>query len=137
MAYNNTFGYYNQYQYTPQYQPANQYQPTNQPTQNNSIIWVQGEAGAKSYLVAPNTTVQLWDSEKQVIYLKSADAAGMPSMKVLDYKIRDAEAQQAPQVVEPVRDYVTRSELNEFETKINAKLAAVSRKEDQDVEPFV
>jgi hypothetical protein len=49
---------------------------------------VQGEAGAKSYLVAPNSTVTLWDSEAQSIYLKSADAAGMPSIKVLDYTIR-------------------------------------------------
>lgn len=57
---------------------------------NNGIIWVQGEAGAKSYLVAPNTTVQLWDSENQIIYLKSADASGMPNMKVLDYTVRGA-----------------------------------------------
>lgn len=60
-----------------------------QPTQNSGIIWVQGEAGAKSYLVAPNSTVQLWDSESQTIYLKSADASGMPSMRILDYKIRE------------------------------------------------
>ena len=39
----------------------------------NGVIWVQGEAAAKSYLVAPGCTVQLWDSEKKVIYLKSAD----------------------------------------------------------------
>ena len=57
--------------------------------QNQGITWVQGEAGAKSYMTAPNTTVQLWDSEAQVIYLKSADVCGMPSMKVLDYTIRD------------------------------------------------
>ena len=63
-----------------------------QNNQNNSIIWVQGEAGAKSYLVAPNSTVQLWDSEEQVIYLKSADASGMPSMKIIDYTIRGTDS---------------------------------------------
>ena len=57
---------------------------------NNSIIWVQGEAGAKSYLVAPNNTVQLWDSEAQKIYLKSADASGMPSIRVINYTFDDA-----------------------------------------------
>lgn len=75
---------YNSYQpYYPQYY--------NQPAQSqasNGIIWVQGEAGAKSYMVAPNNTVQLWDSESQTIYLKSADASGMPSMRILDYTIR-------------------------------------------------
>ena len=92
MAYNNGFPVgYNPYQ---PYQMMQNTQPMQQATQpqtpqSNSIIWVQGEAGAKSYLVAPNNTVQLWDSESQTIYLKSADASGMPSMKILDYTIRE------------------------------------------------
>jgi len=58
----------------------------------SGIIWVQGEAGAKAYLVAPGSTVQLWDSENPVIYLKSADMSGMPSMRVLDYTERGGTA---------------------------------------------
>lgn len=76
--------------YFPAYYPplqANNFQNGN--GSGSGIIWVQGEAGAKSYLVAPNNTVQLWDSEAQTIYLKSADASGMPSMKILDYSIRN------------------------------------------------
>jgi hypothetical protein len=92
MAYYNGFpatyqNPYYQQQVIPQ-QPVVQ-QPQQQ--QNTGIIWIQGIEGAKSYLVAPNTTVQLWDSEAQVIYLKSADASGMPSMKIIDYTIRGAE----------------------------------------------
>lgn len=74
--------------------PMYQY-PMQQPQFNNynnnpsNLTWVTGEAGAKSYLVAPNSTATLWDSEAQTIYLKSADASGMPSMKILDYTIRD------------------------------------------------
>ena len=45
-------------------QQAQQQQAQVNPTMTSGIIWVQGEAGAKSYLVAPNTTVQLWDSER-------------------------------------------------------------------------
>lgn len=86
MAYN---GFPATYQnYYPQYNGYNQMQ-NQQQVQNNNIIWVSGEAGAKSYLVAPNTTVQLWDSDENVIYLKSADASGMPSIKVLDYTVRE------------------------------------------------
>ncbi len=100
MPYNSYFpaSYQPYYQYQNGYVQPNQPQmqqaaqpnppPANQPM-NSSIIWVQGEAGAKSYLVAPNTTVQLWDSERQTIYLKSADASGMPSIKTLDYTIRE------------------------------------------------
>ena len=58
---------------------------------NSTLTWVQGENGAKSYLVAPNTTVALWDSEDHKIYIKSCDASGMPQMKTLEYKILGGE----------------------------------------------
>ena len=90
--YNNTFPATYQQYYPQSYQNAPMVnQQNNQQSQNSGIIWVQGEAGAKSYLVAPNTTVQLWDSENQVIYLKSADASGMPSIKTLDYTVRSSQ----------------------------------------------
>lgn len=52
-------------------------------------VWVQGEEGAKSFLVAPNSEVELWDSERQSIYIKTADMNGIPSTVTLDYVIRD------------------------------------------------
>ena len=46
-------GQMNQFQQQPVQMPA---QPVQQPQQNNSgILWVSGEVGAKSYLVAPGT----------------------------------------------------------------------------------
>ena len=101
----------NQY-YNPMYPNSigNYYQPQTG-ANSGGIIWVQGEAAAKSYLVAPNSTVQLWDSEQQVIYVKSADASGMPTMKVLDYTIRDAQ-KPVESVSTPKVDYVTREDLN-------------------------
>lgn len=56
---------------------------------SSSMIWVQGIAGAQGYSVAPGQTVPLFDSEEQVVYLKSVDQTGRPSMKILDYTIRD------------------------------------------------
>lgn len=57
--------------------------------QNNPFIWIQGGmAGAQSYQVAPNSTAILWDSDEQVIFIKSADMQGRPSMRILDYTIR-------------------------------------------------
>ena len=58
--------YQNPYSAPMQYPMHNN--PITQPT-NSDFIWVQGEAGAKAYPVAPNTTVHLWDSEKQIIYI--------------------------------------------------------------------
>jgi len=94
MAYFNGFPatYQPMYQpqsYTPMQVGQQNVAPVQQPVQQNGIIWVSGEAGAKAYLVAPNNTVQLWDSESQRIFLKSADASGMPSMKILEYTIQE------------------------------------------------
>lgn len=126
MAYNNGFPMnYPQMYYQPQYQTPQQPQ---QPT-NNGIIWVQGEAGAKSYLVAPNNTVQLWDSEEQVIYLKSADASGMPSMKVLDYTIRNANPSPVvPAAVQAEDKYVTKEELKAFQEAVERRLQTLSER---------
>ena len=75
-------------------QPSMPSQPM-QP-QSNQIIWVSGEAGAKSYLVAPGNTVMLLDAENSVFYLKSADASGMPlPLRIFDYKERTTATQQA------------------------------------------
>lgn len=118
MAYNPfPVGYQPTQFYYPQQQQAQQTQPQ-QAQQSNGIIWVQGEAGAKSYLVAPNTTVQLWDSESDVIYLKSADASGMPSMKVIDYKVRNAMPEQAPSV-SPHASYATKDDVSMLQAEID------------------
>lgn len=116
----------------PQMQQPAQPQPQMQvpaPQQvTSSIIWVQGEAGAKSYLVAPNTTVQLWDSENPVIYLKSADASGMPSMKIIDYKIRDA----AGPIHIPSPDsggYVTADDFIAFRAEVEKRFKELAKGE--------
>lgn len=97
-----------QQQMQPQAQ-ATQVQQT-PPQTNQGLIWVQGEAAARSYLVAPSTTVLLMDSESQHFYLKSADAAGMPSLRIFEYS--EVKEQQAPSVTEEdlSKKYVTRQE---------------------------
>ena len=105
MAYYNNGGMY----------PYGQYMP--QQINNTGLTWVQGEAAAKSWYVQPGTTAALWDSEAQVIYLKTADAAGMPSMKVIDYTIRATDGPKtAPNA--PGVEYVTRSDLDALYGKI-------------------
>jgi hypothetical protein len=92
--------------------------------QSSQIIWVSGEAGAKSYLVAPGNTVMLLDAENSVFYLKSADASGMPlPLRIFDYKERTTAAQQAfggSVSAEGVNfdNFVTRKEFNELKASI-------------------
>ena len=62
--------------------------PAQAPQQN--MIWVSGKAGADNYQLAPNNSgLPLWDSDQQTIYIKSTDQTGKPSMKILDYTIRE------------------------------------------------
>lgn len=98
-------------------------------TAQNGINWVQGEAAAKSFPVAPGAIVTLWDSEQPVIYVKSADNTGMPTMRIMDYTER-AQATRMPQNVPNAvpQDYVTREEfaalaarVEEYESKKQGK----------------
>ena len=99
---------YNQAINVPQMQPA-------QPQVNQGLLWVSGEIGAKSYLVAPNSTVLLMDSDAQRFYLKSADNAGMPSLRIFEYREVTNLPQNVPQALntdlkELDGKYVTREE---------------------------
>lgn len=97
----------------------------NQPNVQSSLIWVQGINAAKSYPVAPNTSVPLFDSEANVVYIKSADASGMPSIKILDYNVRDNESRRAESV--PQMDFVTHNELADIQKEIDALKAKFER----------
>lgn len=114
MAYNSGFPIgYNylqpQYTYAPQAVQANQ----------SGVIWVQGEAGAKSYMVAPNNTVILMDSESPCFYLKSADASGMPTLRAFDFTERSLKT-DTPQIPQSPA-YVTKEEFEEFKKSILEK----------------
>ena len=100
---------YNQAVNVPQMQTVPQQQV------NQGLLWVSGEIGAKSYLVAPNSTVLLMDSDAQRFYLKSADNAGMPSLRIFEYSEVTNVPQNAPQALNTdLKDldgkYVTREE---------------------------
>ena len=101
-----------------QYQQAvnvPQMQTVPQQQVNQGLLWVSGEIGAKSYLVAPNSTVLLMDSDAQRFYLKSADNAGMPSLRIFEYSEVTNIPQNTPQALntnlkELDGKYVTREE---------------------------
>lgn len=100
-----------------------------QQSQGGGILWCQGEAGAKSYPVAPGSSVLLMDSEGSRFYIKSADPSGMPNpLRIFEF--REVNAASAP-TVSPVSQnipdlsaFVTRDELdNEIGRRLAALLA--------------
>ncbi len=118
-----------------QYQMA---QPTPQQQSGQSLLYVQGEAAAKSWIVGNGQSVLLMDSEQPVFYIKSADNSGIPlPLRIFDYKERvqtvPQAVPQAPQTQEVNLDkYVTRAEYDELNAKLsnelNAKYAEIVNK---------
>lgn len=124
-------------------QTVNVPQMAPQPQINQGLLWVSGEVGAKSYLVAPNSTVLLMDSDASRFYLKSADQSGMPNLRIFEY----TEVTNAPQtsvialnndIKELDSKYVTREEYDGLKSlygKILERLDSVLVA-DEPVEPI-
>lgn len=104
--------------------PAPNPMPMQQPRQDaNGLIWVQGEAGAKSWFVAPGATVLLMDSEAMRFYMKSADLNGVPAMRTFEYsEVGVQKSQETPQTV----NFVSVEEFNGFRNEVMKKLEDLS-----------
>lgn len=114
------YPYYPTYQ---QYYPVS-YQPIMQPQMQtqmqthtaqpstSGIIWVSGLNEAQMYPVAPNNAVALWEQSGKVIYLKSADATGKPTMRVYDLVERaETSSQVTTAKSENLPSYATKDDL--------------------------
>ena len=102
--------------YPVSYQPIVPNVPAPSQQTNTGLVWVQGEAGAKSYMVAPNNTVLLMDSESDCFYLKSADQSGMPSLRKFKYEEVTQSVSAPPEGKNTT--YVTKDEYNAFKDEM-------------------
>ena len=143
MAYNQPYNYgygYPQYQngavpdmlgqYKGQYQQMpmqNTPAPITHPT--NDMIWVLNENEATSYPVGLNNSVVLWDKNNPTIYVKSVNANGMPSMRVLDFTERNADVSNSNENVPKTHKctcgdkFVTKEEFDALKSKFYDILA--------------
>lgn len=137
--------------YMPSYYPMGQQMPPPMPDQlaqlrqgyqtpaqqqSTPIIWVQGEEGAKAYMVAAGNSVLLMDSESSVFYIKSTDASGMPQpLRIFDYTER---GKIAPQKAETADGrFVTREEFDALRARFDALTAEKPGKGGDDGKPSV
>lgn len=111
---NYPYGYQNM---TNPYQPA---QPTAQPI--NGIISVTGIEGAKAYQLPPNSSMPLFDQNNDVLYVKTTDAAGYPTIRTFRFEPYEQQIE-----VTPLPDYVPRSEFDALAAKVDDILQARTR----------
>lgn len=112
--------------YMPQYggyhqqvpQPNWYYQPTTtQPI--NGLVSVTGIEGAKAYQLPPNSSMPLFDKDNDILYVKTTDAAGYPTVRA--FRFSPLEQIEAKVVS---AESVSREEFEE----LAAKVAALSPK---------
>ena len=117
-----TFNTYPQYPTQPVPDQLGQLRQTAAPQSGQGITWVQGEAGARGYLVGAGNSVMLMDSDANVFYIKSTDSAGIPQpLRVFDYKERIQPQNRASQTVESLSDnFITRKEFEALKAQFDA-----------------
>ena len=79
---------------------------------NNNVIWVDGEVGAKAYpLYGANSGVILMDKEEEdIAYIKTTDSQGRPTTQ--RYRLVLEEKQQ--QEMKALSEYVRKDELQDL-----------------------
>lgn len=70
----------------------------------SQLVKVTGMMGAQAYQMRPNSTAALFDSDRDVFYVKSTDGAGYPTIRAFAFTPLENDTP----------DYVTRKEFNEL-----------------------
>ena len=81
--------------------------------QTQNLIRVNGIEGAKAYQMSANSIVSLFDANEDIMYIKSTDGAGFPSIRTFSFTEIKEENKPAKQV-----DYISREEFEEFKKEL-------------------
>lgn len=89
--------------------------PVSQPS--NSLIRVTGIDGAKAYQMPPNSVAALFDDSYDIMYVKSTDGAGFPTIRIFDFYEHKEEAPVQQQPVN-VESFATKQELENLQNEV-------------------
>jgi hypothetical protein len=117
MNYNNP--YFNPYQQYPYTQPTQQQTPM---TNYLQLTFINGIEGAKAFIVAPNQTIYLKDSDSNILYEKKADAQGRYTLTAFELKPVEINTPTAPVKTE----YATTSDLNALKSFFTEQVSILS-----------
>lgn len=114
------------YPYGSGHVPYGQYQPR----QTNTYAFVNGIEGAKSFIVPPNQTILLMDSEQPVCYMKQSNGLGQGSLryfKLVEVSESDIRSETIAKTSE-VGDFATKKDLQDIIDRLN-KLEGIQKDE--------
>ena len=81
--------------------------------QTQNLIRVNGIEGAKAYQMSANSIVSLFDANDDIMYIKSTDGAGFPSIRTFSF----TEVKEQNEPIQKV-DYISREEFEEFKKEL-------------------
>lgn len=105
----------------PVVQPNWAYQPTQTTTQPvNGLVSVTGMDGARAYQLPPNSSMPLFDKDSDILYVKTTDGAGFPTVRAFRFEPMEQEKAAAP-------DYVPREEFDALVERVNGLTPAATK----------
>ena len=75
------------------------------------LIKVSGLEGAKAYQMGPNSSVALFHESEDILYVKSTDGAGFPTIRTFRFEPFEVPAQEE-------KKYVTLEEFEKFKQEV-------------------
>lgn len=94
-----------------------QMQNAPQPVMQNGYIWVSGFDEVNAFPVAPNNSVRLWHKSKPIVWFKTADASGRPTIEAFDLVKRTELDDSEPS--EQNQEYALKSDLASFASAVS------------------
>ena len=129
--YNNN---YNNYGYGGYGYNSNYYNPSpSAPTQAQQqasfipLTFVNGIEGAKAYIVSPNSTIYLRDSDSDKIFIKSSDAQGRLMLRT--YRLVEVNENEPKQPAQDLSSFATKDDLKEIKERIDKIQIKLEEKE--------
>lgn len=120
--------YFNPYSYQPNY-----FSPYNQPPQaapqRCEVVRVNGRNGAEAYQMAPNSQILLLDESAPVVWLKTTDGAGYPTVTPYSISPMQTQTEKDAGRLDAIEKRISDIEvkLNDESNNRNAKPRQVSR----------
>ena len=118
-SYNQNYVYQQPYNQYPQYQQPTQMYQTYQPqVVYHPLTYINGIEGAKTFIVNPNQTFYLMDSDSNTLYVKTADAQGKCDLKAFVLSSAENNPHNQQKADLHSLNYVTKEDLNIFKEEI-------------------
>lgn len=97
--------------FNPYQNPISQNNNFSTQLQQNNLIRVTGIDGAKAYQMSPNSSVALFDSDSDIMYVKTTDGAGFPTIRTFRFE----PIEDVPKVQDA---YITRDEFDALKQEV-------------------